>query len=336
MRVGRQVRRQPLALRRRAAAAGIAAVRVEGDQVPAADVEAVVALDRAARRGAEVLVVPGAPVLLESQPVACGAPPLVRYSWLPTEGCVIDLNAPRAVVGAQERLVAAAVVLVVTEVEDRLQARHALDRGRHRCLPADVVAVAGRTRADAAVEVGVERIAGDVAGRGDHGIGGPSDTDQRAARRRCGCHHRERDGGEHGSPQQRRGTRDSRSRRRPIAAARGRPSCSARAAGIAARRAFASVVSGSVVEQCPRARSGQGRYIGGSIRRGSVRTAGARPRRSFRGISRHTVLFPEEPPPLLRGSPWTRRPTQLRDRRPAERRRDSCRRSALPRTIPAR
>ena len=93
--MGGEVAAQPLLLRGAgAAAADLGAVGVEGDQVPGADVEAVVALCHLAGGGPEVVEVRPAPAGgLPKQ--SCAGSVLVRYSWLPTEGWVMALIRPQ-------------------------------------------------------------------------------------------------------------------------------------------------------------------------------------------------------------------------------------------------
>src|SRR5205085_12538780 len=114
-RVRREVRAQPLFLRRAAsAAANLAAVRVERDQMPRSDVERVVSLRGVAGCRAEVGEVACA---LTRRVAVCTAGRVV----LVVSGCRVGdrlYSAPGGVVRLRKRTGAVAPVLVVADGED--------------------------------------------------------------------------------------------------------------------------------------------------------------------------------------------------------------------------
>ena len=149
-RIGGKIRPEPLLLRRaRAAAADGRAVRVERDQVPAAEIEAVVALRRIARCGAEVLV-----VARRSRGLVLVVPG--RRTGDPLHA------SPGRVVRRAELRERPVLVLDVAEREHRLIAGADQQVGR-RAL------AAFETDAEPAVEGAAGRVAGNVAGSRDLG-----------------------------------------------------------------------------------------------------------------------------------------------------------------------
>ncbi len=167
--VSGQIGSEPLALRSgRSAATGVAAVGVDGDEVPGAYVVAVVALSRGTRRRSEVAevacragvrrVAPGCSRGAGGGQVLMVSDDRMRDRLHPAPG--------RAVNGV-ECGEAAAVVLVVAQRENG-----------GKCLThqqvGDRLLRALTDYAVATVEVGVGRVAGDVSRRSDHGVGSSS------------------------------------------------------------------------------------------------------------------------------------------------------------------
>ena len=164
-RVGGQVRRQPLPLgRSRAATPGVAAVRVQRDQVPRPDVVAVVALAGrdGARKSAEVVVVAGR-ALVRRRAVG----PAVREVVVVTRRRSRDRleAAPAQVVGVLVGPEAAALVLVVPERQNGCEVAVDDQVGRRQLA-------AGVRRPVAAVPVLVRGVAGDVPRGCDDGVAG--------------------------------------------------------------------------------------------------------------------------------------------------------------------
>ncbi len=164
VRVGRKVLSQPLTLRRvLAAPAGLAAVGVEHDHVPGADVVAVVALVRVPGSGAEVAVVSGCTFVARVAPRPLRT---VRGDVLVVahrrEGDVLD-PPPRQVVGLLVRLQTAAVVLVVAE------GHYCRETLVHQQV-GDRLLLARVRAALAVVEVALGRVARDVTRSRDHWV----------------------------------------------------------------------------------------------------------------------------------------------------------------------
>ena len=167
-----EIAREPASLRARGlASARVAAVRVECDQMPLADVQAVPPLAWRPFLGGvgEVLEIPrGAGIAA----VAAG-PPAFGSRARRNEVLVVadhgirlrEQLAPREGVGAEICLVAPAVVLRVSEGEHR----GGVDPGQE-CVGGGLLT--GAAVAVPVVEALVLGIAGDVSRGGDHGIGG--------------------------------------------------------------------------------------------------------------------------------------------------------------------
>ncbi len=160
--MGGQVGRQPAALGRAGvAASGIRTIRVQRDQVPGTNVVAVVALTRDSGSGAKVAEIAGRTGIGGIAPSSAGGQVFVVTD--DGVGDRLDLT-PAQVVRGLERGEAAAVVLRIAEREDGREVAGYEEIG-------GLLLLAYPSHAEAAVEVGRSRVAGDVAGGCDHGIG---------------------------------------------------------------------------------------------------------------------------------------------------------------------
>ena len=156
-----EVVREPDLLRAPGFAGHVAAIGVERDQVPWADVVAVVALRRITGGGTEI------PEVAARAHPAVG--PARRVVFVIADGRVGDrlhgIDTPRGIVGLLERGSPSAFVLFVPEGEDR-------GEGSSDQLGAGIHLMAAGGRPDASVEPRVDRIARDVAGGRDHWVAG--------------------------------------------------------------------------------------------------------------------------------------------------------------------
>src|SRR6185295_2563177 len=149
-----EVRRQPLELRRAgSAAANIGAVRVEDDDVPGAELVAVIAPGPLAGGGTEIIEVTGG----ARRSILVIARRRAQQRAQPS---------PRRMERRQVLRQSAVEVLVVS------QQQHGVETVPDQQVRRRSLAATG-SRAIAAVEVRIVRIAGDVSRGGDDGIGGP-------------------------------------------------------------------------------------------------------------------------------------------------------------------
>ena len=166
VRVRREVGRQPQALRRSwDAAADIAAIRVERDQVPGPDVEAVPALALCSGGGPEVVEVAGRPCIRavaadRGRRAARGEVLVVAGDWVSDR---LDAT-PCRIVGLLI-LGEAAAVMLVSEREDRAEVA-ADQQVRSRFL----LACAAVASAIEVVVARAQRIAAVVTGGSNHGV----------------------------------------------------------------------------------------------------------------------------------------------------------------------
>ena len=177
IRMGGEIGREPLPLRAGgAAAAGRRTLGVERHQMPRPDVEAVVALRRIARLRTEVLVVAGRVRVTRVAPGARARSAVRQVFMVPDARVRLRLHAsPAQVVRPEHRRVARAVVLHVTERQD------ARDTGAREQVRRGQLATAVR-HSDAAVELRIRGVAGDIAGRCDDRVAAGGGHDRRMRR----------------------------------------------------------------------------------------------------------------------------------------------------------
>ena len=159
-----QVGGKPVVLRApRSTAAGLRAVRVQSDEMPAPDVEAVPPLTGVSLVRCACVVAPVARgVLIRAVASRAAARQVLVVPH--RRVCLREKLPPREGVRLQERLIAPAVVLVVAQRENG----NRIDLLQHR-VGRQLLARAALPLT--AVEVAVRRVASNVARRGDHRVG---------------------------------------------------------------------------------------------------------------------------------------------------------------------